>query len=243
MQNLLDRSSVARTAPREASQSRTIRDFIATQIDRFARNGLVVYVDTDMADWVVHMERAPGITAVNSVFDPAKSTLTPDTCFWLRLEDEGRVVGCVCMRLFVTDDHIRDDYETQRVWGDKHPPERPVDILFPRELTFGGQVVQEGGAWVDPEYRGRDLAGRMLRLARAVALREWGTDVFTGTCLDNLFDKGVSRTHYGCPHDALLLDGWCLPMRQVRRMHLVWITRAEVIDQIAAEMTSEYARA
>lgn len=222
----------------------TLQDYIARKMDGFASDGWQVYIDRDMVEWAAHMEAAPGITAVTPVFDPRQSSLTPEECFWIRLEDDGVVMGCVCARLFVSSDHIVEDYISQHVWGDRTPPIAPVDILFPRDrITFKGNIVHEGGTWVHPDYRGRNLAGRMNHLIRAVAMREWNVDYYTGTCLEKLFDTGFTREKYGHPHDAPLLDGWCPPMGENRRMHLTWLTRSESFEQIGAEVAREYASA
>lgn len=224
----------------EDPAKRALRDYISRSIDRFATEDYQVYVDGDLSAWVEHMEAAPGITTVNSVYDPRCSTFGPDEAFWVGIEQEGEIVGTSCNRLFVSEDHVRDDIVTQRLWGDKEAPERPVHLLLPADVpTFSGRVVHEGGAWVHPRHWGRGLAERLVFLSRAVSMRTWDPVVFTGTCLESLFDKGVSRTHYKIPNDALLLDGWCPPMRENRRMYLTWIWAGEVLDEILPETRRE----
>ena len=94
-----------------------------------------------------------------------------------------------------------------------------------------------------PTHRGRNLAQRLNHLVRAVAMREWNVDYFTGTCLEVLFDTGFTRLKYGHPHDEILLDGWCPPMNEHRRMHLTRLTGRESLNQMAAKVAGEYASA
>ncbi|MET4696990.1 hypothetical protein ABIE65_000001, partial [Constrictibacter sp. MBR-5] len=86
-------------------QLELLQAYVDKTVAAFESAGLSFSVESDLAAWADTMRNAPSITAVSPSFDPEHSWLTPANSFWVRLRDrEGKVIGCICSRLFETDD-------------------------------------------------------------------------------------------------------------------------------------------
>jgi len=202
--------------------------------------GLAPTFSTDMAGWAEMMRQAPNSSGVvNPTFDPAESELSADNAFWIKLAQvsDGAAIACIANRLFVTDDYV-DLIRTQRLWY-SHRPRRLLDLAVPADMPLiAGRVGTHGGLWIQPEWRKHGLSGYLTRLARCASLRHFDVDWHCGLVHGVLADKGLpitAVTGYGYPRMVLAIDGWNPLTNQSDRFYLPWISRAEILDQLAAE--------
>jgi hypothetical protein len=201
--------------------------------------GLEATFSTEMADWATMMRNAPRIMLVNPTFDPEQSDLTPDNAFWIKLSQiaDGRAIACIANRLFVTDDYV-DLLRTQRVWYSRGP-RRMVDLVVPPDMPrIAGHVGHHAGLWIHPDWRKHGLSGYMTRLARCASLRQFDVDWHCGLVFAALAEKGLPITDvtgYGYPRMVLAVDGWFPLTDQPERIDVPWISRAEILAQLAEE--------
>ena len=117
-------------------------DLLQAYVDKtvmaFGSAGLSFYVESDLAAWADTMRNAPSITAVSPSFDPEHSWLTPANSFWVCLRDgEGEVIGCICSRLFETDDMMQI-IRSYRLFFDRKPvlDLRPLRLVAPDDVPI-----------------------------------------------------------------------------------------------------------
>jgi hypothetical protein len=194
---------------------------------------------TEMADWAALVTDAPKRGIVNPSFDPAHSDLSVENAFWIRLDDtrEGRTVACIANRLFVTDDFMAL-WRTQRLWY-SHGPRSLIDLAIPDDMPIlSGRVGHHGGLWIHPDWRKHGLSGYMTRLARCASLRRFDVDWHAGLVFAAIAEKGLPitpTTGYGYPRMVLAVDGWVPLTDRPERLYVPWISRSEILAQLADE--------
>lgn len=202
--------------------------------------GLEPTFSTDMMSWVSTIDIAPGRTIINPTFDPRESDVSPDNCFWIRLDERetGRPISVIANRVFETDDYM-DLMRNQYLWfrdGPRHPP---VNVITSPDMPLiRGRVGHHGGLWIHPEWRKHGLSGFMTRLARCGSLRQFNIDWHCGLVFAAVAEKGlpVSPTMgYGYPRMALAIDGWQPLTNKHDRLYVPWISRTEIIAHLVEE--------
>jgi hypothetical protein len=202
--------------------------------------GLEPTFSTDLSGWATMMRNAPRIMLVNPTFDPEHNELGPDNAFWIRLSQlsDGRPIACIANRLFVTDDYV-DLMRTQRLWYSRGP-RKMVDLVVPDDMPrIAGRVGHHAGLWIHPDWRKHGLSGYMTRLARCASLRRFEVDWHCGLVFAVLAEKGLPITAvsgYGYPRMVVAIDGWQPLTDKPDRLYLPWISRAEILAQLADEV-------
>jgi hypothetical protein len=215
---------------------------IETCLDETVRHltkiGLAPTFSEDLSGWVAMIESAPGRDRVNPTFHPLHSDVTPDNAFWIKLTDAdtGRAIACIANRVFETDDWL-EVMRSQRLWF-RSPPGRPIDIVPDSLPLIAGRVGHHGGLWIHPEFRKHGLSGFMTRLARCRSLGRWNVDWHCGLVAAKIAEKGLPTTPvtgYGYPRMALVIDGRYPVIDHPERVFVPWISRDEMLAQLAAE--------
>lgn len=190
-------------------------DLLQAYVDKtdaaFADAGLQFSVESDLAEWAAVMRAAPSIAAVSPSFDPDQSWLTPANSFWVALRDEaGTVVGCICSRLFETDDMMQI-IRSYRLFFDRKPvlDLRPLQLVAPDEVPIiAGRVGYTGGYWLHPDWRSRGLSRLLPRINRALALRHFDLDWLFSLGRDTETWARVAREELAMPNRFSCFDGY-----------------------------------
>lgn len=207
-------------------------------LQTLATIGLKVDVESDLADWVRHMERAPRITAVSPSFDPRRSHLHPGNSFWISVRDQsGAIVACSCHRLFRTTD-VRSLIASHRLFFDKKPilEFAPVHITLPKDTPeIAGRVAYGGGYWVDPDYRGIGLTDLIPRISRFLSFRHFEPDWNIALLKNTEKRRAMARNGFGVAHQAPCIDGYYPPDRKHASYQLAYMSAAEMLQQAYLE--------
>ena len=192
-------------------QLELLQTYVDKAIAAFEGAGLRFSVESDLAAWAEVMRAAPSITAVSPSFDPEHSWLTPANAFWVCLRDgSGQVVGCICSRLFETEDMMQV-IRSYRLFFDRKPvlDLRPLHLVAPDEVPImSGRVGYTGGYWLHPDWRGRGLSRLLPRINRALALRHFDLDWLFSLGRDTETWARVAREELAMPNRFSCFDGY-----------------------------------
>jgi hypothetical protein len=109
-------------------------------------------------------------------------------------------------------------------------------ITAPHAGSITGRVAFTGAAWYRPDYRGRDLAAVLPRIARAYAFAKWCTDCNITFIAERLVESGLAqRCGYTNVEFAVELDNFAIG---AYRGALVWMEKAEMLDDLSRFATT-----
>jgi hypothetical protein len=105
-------------------------------------------------------------------------------------------------------------------------------ITAPHAGSITGRVAFTGAAWYRPDYRGRDLAAVLPRIARAHAFAKWCTDCNITFIAERLVETGLAqRCGYTKVEFAVELENFAIG---AYRGALVWMEKAEMLDDLSS---------
>jgi GNAT superfamily N-acetyltransferase len=217
---------------RAATENFDVIDLIDAALDWLGPRGLELAIEPDIAGWAAHMRAAPATKGVNPTFDPRCSRVDRRNSFWVNVLARGETVACGAGRLFETDDYL-ELKRSLRLWFDREPvPHRGrLELIVPDATPFiAGRVGHEGGLWVHPAHRKRGLSMLVPRLVRAICLGRFAVEWQCGVNFDDLTRSGLPTGAYGFPHCVPCLDGFFPPTGRHERMHMVYMSRAELLS-------------
>lgn len=215
-----------------------IRDFVLAALDRMRALGLAATVETDLAEWVAVIERAPGRGGLSPTFDPAHSLVGPENAFWIRVEDENGPAACIASRTFDTEDCL-DLLRNWRLWFDRRPNliHRGINLVVPPETpVIGGRISHNGGLWVHPAHRKRGLPWILPRLVRALSAQHFGTVWHTALVRRSIAEKGLPFTAYGYTHMVPCIAGYYPAYDGDHDMSLCYVSRPDDLDRLAKDV-------
>lgn len=215
---------------------------VQTFVDRtekiLAELGLSLLVDSDMTQWVRHMRQAPGTLRVAATHDPEHSHVHPGNAFWARFENAaGHVVACIAHKVIVTE-NLLDEVRSHRIFFNKVPilHHYPVNLCVEDGVpVLSGHVGYTGGLWVHPDYRGRAISGIVARFCRNLSVRHFNIDWNVGFIADTPSRRQMGLEGYGMAHATPLLKGTFPLSGEQRDMQMFYMSKAEILAQIAAE--------
>jgi hypothetical protein len=221
-----------------ANEDRVVQSCFEETHRRLHYLGFDATFSTEMSEWVSMIENAPRRAHINPSFNPRHSDVSADNAFWIRLIDieSEQPIACIANRMFVTDDYL-ELMRSQLLWF-RNPPATPIDIVPDSLPRIAGRVGHHGGLWIHPDFRKHGLSGFMTRLARCGSLRRWNVDWHCGLVVGTIAEKGLATTPvtgYGYPHMALVVDGRQPITDHHERLFVPWISRAEILSQLADE--------
>lgn len=211
--------------------------YMTESIGLVRRSGYQMSLNFDMAGWAALMRSAPKITIVSPTFDPEQSDLRPGEAFWLQVCDELGAAACIADRLLVTDDFVRSEVATGRIWYARPTEEdRPGLSDTVPVGRFGGRVGHAGGLWVHPRRRKDGLSWLLPRFMRALSIFYWDVDRHCGMAFAGLHDSGLSARAYGFPESHVMIEGHYPPMKADARVFLLHIDRDQIVSQFEDDL-------
>lgn len=216
----------------------SIQAYIDKACQDLATAGFHLTVESNMAEWVALMEKAPAILTVSPAFDPRHSHVHPGNCFWIGIRTESdHIAACQCHRLYITDDVI-NLIRSYKMFFDKAPvlQFRPLTFAVPNDAPIiSGRVSYGGGLWVHPDFRGTGLSQYTPRLARALSLRHFDVDWNVAMAIDTPGRLSLAKDRYGIKNRFPCIDGYYPPKGGEGSYHLVYMSRQELLQQISKD--------
>ncbi len=176
---------------------------------------------------------------VNPAFHPRTSIVPPGTGFWLAIAtNDGTEIACVATRYF-DDASLTGLFRTRRIWDQARAArERPAPVetdWAPIADEAVGRLATHGGLTVDRAWTGRGIGTRLVRLIRAMSLREWGQDWNFGSVADALFERSFQIRRYGYRRtfDSFTVKPDWGPRHD--REYISLISRTEMIEEYAGD--------
>lgn len=220
-------------------QLELLQAYVDKTVTAFASAGLVFSVESELAAWADTMRNAPSITAVSPSFDPEHSWLTPANSFWVCLRDDsGKAVGCICSRLFETDDMMQI-IRSYRLFFDRKPvlDLRPLRLVAPDDVPImSGRVGYTGGYWLHPDWRGRGLSRLLPRINRALALRHFDLDWLFSLGRDTERWARVAREDLAMPNRFSCFDGYFPGRGENGKYAVFYADRGDLLSVIRADL-------
>jgi GNAT superfamily N-acetyltransferase len=223
--------TVQETIRRAATENHDVLDLVDAALEWLDERKLALSIEPDVAGWASHMREAPATKGVNPTFDPTFSAVDRRNSFWVNVTHEGRTIACGAGRLFEVDDYL-ELKRSLRLWFDREPvPFRDrLALIVPPGVPFiGGRVGHEGGLWVHPDHRKRGLSMLVPRLVRAICFGRFAVEWQCGVNFEDLTRSGLPISAYGFPHCVPCIDGYFPPTGRNERMHMVYMSRAELL--------------
>lgn len=216
-----------------AAVAATLNEFLNESEGWLNRRGLTLEYHTDISGWVRHMRTAVHADGINPTFDPAHSPVSAQNSYWLDIRDRGgSTVACIAVRMIYTADFSRH-ISSMRLWFDPPPlgMEQSLDLVLPAETPIiSGRVAHYGGHWVHPSWRGREIPGLLLPLAKILTLDLFRSDWDTGI----VFSKNAVRKSlvnaYGFANTVLCYSGSFPPAHRDDTLFLTYSSRAQTLS-------------
>ncbi len=174
-------------------------------------------------------------------FHPRCSAIDGDNGFWIlgRNEDGEAVLTQVVRYYPLNDTSLADELRTLRFfYADpaRHAQRgERCEVSAPTAARIRGRVVNSGGTWFRPDYRGRGLASIVPRMARAIALSRWDTDFAFSLVLRRLAEKGASR-RYGFRQVEYAVDWRGSTAGEHLDFALMWIAQDDFVFDLETTM-------
>lgn len=132
------------------------------------------------------------------MFNPERTDVSPQNAFWIAGEDEtGDIVATYAARIYYWPDTNLAEQAVAMAYGRDDGQRCVVTAPAAKEMT--GLIMSVGGAWVRPDFRGRELSQLLPRMAKAYALSRWPLNWVLGYCTPTTVEKGVAAG-YGSKH-------------------------------------------
>lgn len=216
-----------------AAVAATLNEFLKVSTEWLDQRGLTLDYNTDISSWVRHMRTAVHSDGINPTFDPAHSPVSAQNSYWLDIRDrDGSTVACIAVRMIYTADFSRH-ISSLRLWFDPPPPEvkQSLDLVLPAETPIiSGRVAHYGGHWVHPNWRGREIPGLLLPLAKILTLDLFRSDWDTGI----VFSKNAVRKSlvdsYGFANTVFCCSGYFPPANRDDTLFLAYSSRAQTLS-------------
>lgn len=225
-------------------QLELLQAYVDKVVAAFDEAGLAFTVEGDLREWAETMRAAPSITAVSPSFDPDHSWLTPANSFWVCLRDgSGQVIGCICSRLFETDDMMQI-IRSYRLFFDRKPvlDLRPLRLVAPDDVPIiSGRIGYTGGYWLHPDWRGRGLSRLLPRINRALALRHFDLDWLFSLGRDTETWARVAREELAMPNRFSCFDGYFPGRGEDGKYAVFYADRGDLLSVIRADVENEIA--
>lgn len=213
-----------------------IREFCEDAVAAFCGEGLSVDVVTDHRVWYKENRQAVP-TQVTPSFNPDNVYIQESDFLGALMRCGGQLVARSAIRLVKTDDLVRDELVSMRIWQNRPCPRETLECLVSADElpSIGGRVCHEGCTWVSPSQRRRGIAARLVRLMRALALARWKPSWVFGFLQPEIRDAGVAEKTYGYPRLRLLLQGYVPVVRRDATLYLSYMTSVEAASSLAAQ--------
>lgn len=206
-----------------------IRSYVRASADWFYDQGVELEVSCDFKKFYDAIRRLDGGYGenLNPAYDYRYNRLDWSNALWIHAVDQtGKIVGQVAAKLVADEPNLFEAYRTERFWyANRRAVETcAVEMLSPATKSVSGLISTSGSIWVHRERRKTGMSGRLATLARAMMMKEHGSNFHTGMVKHALFQAGMMNVYQHVHSDLSLrlLDvGYS--------MHSLWVTRSEAI--------------
>ena len=219
------------------------RYFLAAEADA---NALGVTLSFASMEELLAANRANGASwlPLISIFDPTQCDLGPDNSFCFFAHDrDGRLVSTQAGRfLDWRTTNLRAEVESLRLLyrdpAAQRSPGEDYTVSAPDADLMTGPILFSGAAWCRPDFRGAGLATILPRISRALGLARWNT-AKTMTLMGELNMGRRVFARNGYRHVDWSVDMHNSPLFGSGRYALLWISRDELIDDIAEVLAGD----
>jgi hypothetical protein len=174
-------------------------------------------------------------------FDPRVSAVTRDNAFWIagRNADGDAVLTQVVRHLPLNETSLADELRSLRFfYGDPARQAREgerCEVSAPSAARIRGGVVNSGGTWFRPDYRGRGLASIVPRMARAIALSRWNAGIAFSLVLRPLVERRMPA-RYGFRQIEYAVDWRGSSAGEHLEFALLWIAQDDFVIDLETTM-------
>jgi len=208
-----------------------IQNFVGLHLAMLEENGLTLETDDDLMGWRDYLDSQPEGQGTKGTQDPVSNVIPGDAGFWVRIEENGKIVACHAFRLIDTRSLLQD-IMTWRIISNRRPVVQmdPI-ILQPNVPDLSGRIGFGGGAFVHPSQRGRKIYRPMSRITWALGLRHYDLDWYAAFYRETPLHRGVSRSAL-FPNLVPLFNGIWPPHGVTHEVNLAFMSRQEMLTTI-----------
>lgn len=205
------------------------------------KSGLQIAMGENFEEYVRITSRIPGKPPTTPHFRPDCSAVLPGKAFWIIGRDrEGRVAHVQAMRL----DDLSNTNLAEHLGSLKACFEDPdlkagssssCSCTAPTAHTITGLIAYHGDIWLREDFRGRDLASFIGRIAFGLAWAKWSPDFIYALVAGWNIEKGVVH-RYGYQNREY---GSVLRLPELGISHdewLVWVTREQLLETFSGTL-------
>ena len=182
------------------------------------------------------------------VFRYKESEVGPHNGFWIKgLDEKGKVRHIQALRMTDLCALSLNDYLKRFSHLFINPEPFDQDKITLTQSAFWpsdqlemirGKAVYHGDIWMDPDFRGHDMASILPRMAVLLATMKWAPDFFYGLLIEQLARRGI-HIRYGYHHYHPCVFRWRNAKGQlVRDDGIVWASQEELADFLKLERES-----
>ncbi len=159
---------------------------------------------------------------------------------WGLVRRGSKIIARSAIRFVVTDDLIRDELASMRLWQNRPGPLERLKSLVatPRLPTINGRTCHEGCTWVAAPHRRQGIAARLVGTMRALALLKWEPNWIFGFLRPEVHESGVAERTYGYRNLALILSGYLPVTRRDVTVYLSYMTSREAALVMRTQRTN-----
>lgn len=208
-----------------------IQNFVSLHLKPLEDEGLTLETDDDLLAWRDYLSSQPEAQSVVGTQDPLNNLIAGDAGFWVRIEENGKIVACHAFRLIETRSLLQD-IMTWRIISNRRPlVEMTPIVLLPNVPDLSGRVGFGGGAYVHPSQRGRRIYRPMSRITWALGLRHYDLDWYAAFYRETPQLRAASRSAL-FPNLVPLLNGMWPPHGVSHELNLAFMSRQEMLTTI-----------
>ncbi len=223
----------------QSSQQALARDYQADAVAILERQGLEVAFETELSRWYTDFHGSHGDVYFTPSFDPENVDVRPSDFCGALLRCAGEIVARSGIRLVETDDLVRDELVTMRIWRNRPClEERLAHLARTNVPKIKGRTCHEGSTWVAPAFRRRGIAARLVNALRAIALAQWKPGWIFGFVQPDVFKSGVAHRTYGYRLAAPLEIGYLPVVRRYVSVYLSYMSSQEAALRLRSQGTS-----
>lgn len=222
----------------DAAAARAFRDDSTAE---FRSQGLSLTIKTNLAAWYDEFRQAEPGAYFTPSFNPAYVDLRMSEFLGGLIRRGPVIVARSAIRLVVTDDLLRDELASMRLWQTRPGPLEQLKsmVAAPRLPTIHGRTCHEGCTWVAPSHRRRGVASRLVSTMRALALLKWEPNWIFGFLRPEVQQSGVAERTYGYQNLTLILSGYLPVTRRDVTVYLSYMTSREAVLVMRTQRTNQ----
>jgi hypothetical protein len=166
------------------------------------------------------------------VFNPEYTELSAENAYWMSGEDEhGEIVLTQAGRVYHWPETSFADEARLMFYGGREVGQR-CTVTSEAARSISGWVLNGGGLWIRPDFRGNRFPSVIGRLGRAYSTARWPLDWSTCYVTTTLFARGNIAESYGYPHVTRSIFFPKSPLGDLECL-LLYMRTEEIYDDLA----------